>query len=127
MYIDEITKERIKYITFMKLDHISIISSTTEGIEFYKKLGFEVVSYQDRGYDKLYYLSDGETTLEVYVDNNHPKRVTGPEALGLRHISFVTKDIVSFSNQWNCEIKNDKRGNFCFIYDPDGLPIEIRE
>lgn len=107
----------------MLLDHIAIIASSEAGVEFYKGLGFEVISEEDWGYDKLVYLSDGLTTLEIYVDGSHPKRLTKPEALGLRHLGFAVEDIEKFE----VEVKTDKRGRFCFLYDPDGLPIEIRE
>lgn len=111
----------------MLLDHIAIIVSSESGIKFYKELGFEVKSIEDRGYDKLAYMSDGMTTLEIYVDGSHPKRMTKPEALGLRHLGFVVEKIEEFGRKWGVEIKSDKRGKFLFIYDPDGLPIEIRE
>lgn len=107
----------------MLLNHIAIISSTIESIKFYESLGFEVQSFIDRGYDKLYYLNDGMTTLEIYVDSTHPKRLTNPEALGLRHLGLECENIEIF----NVEIKEDRKGRFCFLYDPDGLPIEIRE
>lgn len=107
----------------MLLDHIAIICSSEESISFYSKLGFEVKSFEDRKYDKLIYLSDGMTTLELYVDWRHPARVNNPEALGLRHLGFECEDIERFG----VEVKVDKKGKFCFIYDPDGLPIEIRE
>ena len=111
----------------MLIDHIAIIVSSNAGIDFYKRLGFEIVSHEDRGYDQLVYMSDGMTTLEIYIDSKHPARVTKPEALGLRHLGFKTEDIVKFANSWHAEIKEDIRGRFCFIYDPDGLPLEIRE
>ena len=107
----------------MLLNHIAIIVSSEAGVEFYKSLGFDTVSQEDRGYDKLVYLSDGMTTLEVYIDPKHPKRITAPEALGLRHLGFMVEKIEEFG----VEVKEDKRGKFCFLYDPDGLPIEIRE
>ena len=107
----------------MLLNHIAIISSSIESIKFYEKLGFQVVSDEDRGYDKLIYMNDGLTALEIYVDSTHPKRLSSPEALGLRHLCFESEHIEMF----NAEIKEDKNGRFCFIYDPDGLPIEIRE
>lgn len=107
----------------MLLDHIAIIVSSENNINFYEKLGFKVISLEDRGYDKLAYLSDGMTTLEIYIDPKHPERVPKPEAFGLRHLGFAVEDIEKFG----VEIKEDKRGRFCFIYDPDGLPIEIRE
>jgi len=107
----------------MLLNHIAIICSSDKSIEFYRRLGFEVKSHEDRGYDKLVYLSDGMTTLELYVDGSHPARMINPEALGLRHLCFECEDIEKFG----VEVKEDRRGRFCFIYDPDGLPIEIRE
>lgn len=107
----------------MLLNHIAIIVSSEAGVEFYKELGFEVISEEDRGYDKLVYMSDGLTTLEVYIDTKHPKRITAPEALGLRHLGFSVENIEKFG----VEVKTDNRGKFLFIYDPDGLPIEIRE
>lgn len=107
----------------MLLDHIAIICSTDASIDFYKSLGFEVKFIEDRGYDKLVYMSDGMTTLEIYVDAKHPERVTKPEALGLRHLGFAVENIEKFG----VEVKEDKRGRFCFLYDPDGLPIEIRK
>lgn len=107
----------------MLLDHIAIIASSLESIEFYQSLGFVIKSIEDMGYDHLVYMSDGLTTLEIYVDPSHPKRVTKPEALGLRHLGFIVENIEKFG----VEIKSDNRGRFCFLYDPDGLPIEIRE
>lgn len=105
------------------LNHISLIVSSNKGIEFYKSLGFEIQSQEDRGYDQLVYMSNGMTVLEIYVDPTHPKRLTKPEALGLRHLGFECENIEKFG----VEIKTDKKGRFCFLYDPDGLPIEIRE
>lgn len=111
----------------MLLNHIAIICSSEAGIEFYKKLGFKEESREDRKYDYLVYMSNGMVTLEIYVDKNHPARMTNPEALGLRHLGFEVEKIKEFSEKWKAELKEDKKGRFCFIYDPDGLPIEIRE
>lgn len=111
----------------MLLNHISIIVSSEKNIEFYKKLGFKVQSREDRGYDVLFYLFDGLNVLEIYVDSSHPFRVKNPEALGLRHLCFEVEKIEEFSKKWNVELKEDHKGKFCFIYDLDGLPFEIRE
>lgn len=111
----------------MLLNHIAIICSSETGIEFYKKLGFEEESRENRGYDQVVYMSDGLTTLEIYVDGAHPARMNNPEALGLRHLSFEVEKIEEFGSKWGAEVKTDKRGKFLFIYDPDGLPIEIKE
>ena len=107
----------------MLLNHIAIIVSSEEGVNFYKSLGFNVKSREIRldSHDELLYLSDGLITLEIYKDSTHPKRLANPEAYGLRHLCFQVEDIGE-------NYKLDKNGEkFKFIYDPDGLPIEIRE
>lgn len=104
------------------LNHIAIIVSSEEGVEFYKNLGFEELSREIRptNHDELIYLSNGFLTLEIYKDSTHPKRVTNPEAYGLRHLCFQTENIGD-------DYKVDEKGKSKFIYDPDGQPIEIRE
>lgn len=104
------------------LNHIAIIVSSEDGIDFYKSLGFEELSREIRinCHDELIYLSNGLVTLEIYKDSAHPRRLTNPEACGLRHLCFEVEDIGD-------DYKVDNRGKFKFIYDPDGLPIEIRE
>ena len=106
----------------MTLNHISIIVSSEIGVKFYKDLGFTEISRTARlsCHDELIYLSNGELVLELYKDATHPKRVTNPEAYGLRHLCFTVDHIEG-------ECKTDEKGRFAFIYDPDGLPIELRE
>ena len=65
------------------LNHIAIIVSSEDGIDFYKNLGFEEISREIRNnenHDELIYLDNGLTTLEIYKDPTHPKRITNPEA-----------------------------------------------
>ena len=105
------------------LNHIAIIVSSEAGVDFYKSLGFEEISREVRpdNHDELLYLSNGLLTLEIYKDPTHPKRTSNPEAYGLRHLCFQVEDIGE-------DYKLDKNGyKFKFIYDPDDLPIEIRE
>ena len=104
------------------LNYISIIVSSEEGVDFYKFLGFKEISRDIRPeqHDEVIKLSDGLTTLKIYKDPTHPKRVTNPEAYGLRSLCFKVEKI-------DGECKEDKFGRFKYIYDPDGLPIEIRE
>lgn len=104
------------------LNHIAIIVSSEEGVEFYKNLGFEEKSREARpsNHDELIYLSNGLLMLEIYKDSTHSKRVTNPESYGLRHLCFQTENIGE-------DYKVDAKGKFKFIYDPDGQPIEIRE
>ena len=106
----------------LQLNHIAIIVSSEEGVEFYKKLGFEEISRTERPacHDELIYLSGNNMVLELYKDSTHPKRITNPEAYGLRHLCFNVEDIGD-------DYKIDAKGKFVFITAPDGQPIEIRE
>ena len=107
---------------FVNLNHVAIIVSSEKGVKFYKDLGFFEVSRTIRpeNHDTLVYLENKGLVLEVYVDSTHPKRLTKPEAYGLRHLCFEVDDLGS-------DYKIDSKGKFNFIYDPDGLPIELRE
>ena len=35
----------------------------------------------------------GAVTLEIFIDPNHPERVSGPETKGLRHIAFTADNL----------------------------------
>ena len=48
----------------------------------------------------------GNITLEIFVDPNHPERVNGPEAKGLRHVA-VTVDKIEDLNMEMEEIRTD--------------------
>jgi len=111
----------------MMLNYISIIASSIKSVDFYKRLGFKVKEVMDRGYDVLYLLEQNNCVLKIYIDDNHPKRQCNPECLGLRSLCFNVCDIYAFSLLWDVELKEDKKGLFCYIYDPDNLPIEIRK
>ena len=67
--------------------------------------------------------------LEVFIDPNHPERVSEPEALGLRHIAFVVESLEEVMRDVQCEeIRTDWFGRrFTFTKDPDGQPIELKE
>ena len=110
----------------LKLNSISIIVSSEEGVNFYKSLGFAEVSREVRNeaHDELIYLSNNEITLRIYKDATHPIRNRKPESLGLRYLAFETEDITQFKE---VEIKEDQLGRFIFLNDPDGQPIQIRE
>lgn len=112
----------------MLLNHIAIIVSSEEGVEFYKQFGFKEVSRTVRPeqHDSVVVLDGFNSTLEIFVDRTHPVRVTNPEALGLRHLCFQTEDIDRF--KFNEPIRVNAVGErYSFLKDPDGLPIEIKE
>ena len=113
----------------MELDHIALIVSKEENLAFYEKLGFKEKNRIERGYDTVVFLSCGGVMLEVFIDPNHPARVSGPEALGLRHLCLVVEDLEEVMRAVECEeIRTDWFGRrFTFTKDPDGQPVELKE
>ena len=113
----------------MELDHIALIVSKEENLAFYKKLGFIEKNRIERGYDTVVFMECDGLLLEVFIDPNHPARVSGPEALGLRHIAFVVESLEEVMRDVECEeIRTDWFGRrFTFTKDPDGQPIELKE
>lgn len=111
------------------LDHIALIVSSEESLRFYEKLGFREINRIERLYDAVVFMECGQVVLEVFIDQNHPKRVTNPEARGLRHVAFVVEDLEQVVKNIECEeIKTDWFGRrFTFTKDPDGQPIELKE
>ena len=122
-----------------KQHHIAVISSDWDKArEFYvEKLGFRLTRevYRPGNGDYLRMLSQGDTTLELFIRPDAPQRVTDPEAMGLRHLAFRVEDIepvVRWLNGMGIEtetIREDKvnGGRFTFFRDPDGLPLELHE
>ena len=111
------------------LDHIALIVSKEENLAFYERLGFKEIKRIERGYDTVVFMEQGALLLEVFVDPNHPARVSGPEALGLRHLCLVVESLKEVMREVECEeIRTDWFGRrFTFTKDPDGQPIELKE
>ncbi|KAI3344786.1 VOC family protein [Clostridium botulinum] len=122
-----------------KIHHVAIIVSDYEkSKDFYvNKLGFNIIreNYRsDRGDYKLD-LKLGDCELEIFGMENSPKRVSRPEACGLRHLAFKVgciEEIISELNKKGIEtepIRIDEFTNkkMTFFFDPDGLPLELHE
>jgi len=112
------------------LDHIAIIVSSENSVDFYKKLGFSEKSRIDRDYDIIVFLTGFGITLEIFVDPTHPERVTHPEAMGLRHISLKVDNLFSTIKELKLDFETIREINgvhYTFLKDPDGLPIEFHE
>lgn len=81
------------------LDHIAIIISNENNLEFYKKFGFVETRRFTRAYDTVVFMEctgntiNSSVVLEIFIDKNHPARVSNPEAIGLRHIAFTVTDL----------------------------------
>ena len=111
------------------LDHIALIVSSEESLRFYEKFGFKETKRINREYDTVVFMECEQVILEIFIDPNHPERVTGPEAKGLRHIAFTVDCIEKIAESIECEdVRTDWFGSrFTFCKDPDGQPIELKE
>jgi glyoxylase I family protein len=120
--------------------HVAIICSDYQSSKhFYTQvLGLEIVSeiYREKrdSYKLDLKVPDG-TQIELFSFPNSPKRLSYPEACGLRHLAFAVADIDgAIAHLQHLEIAVEpvrvdeitgKR--FAFFADPDGLPIELYE
>ena len=125
---------------FDSIHHIAIIASDYDKAkEFYvDKLGFKVkreVERKERE-DFIIFLDAGDNIeIELFIEKNPPERVTRPEARGLRHLAFRVDDIYKSVEELTKrgieteEIRIDPLNgkHMTFFFDPDGLPLEIRE
>ena len=125
---------------FDSIHHIAIIASDYDKAkEFYvDKLGFKVkreVERKERE-DFIIFLDVGDNIeIELFIEKNPPERVTRPEARGLRHLAFKVDDIYKSVEELKKrgieteEIRTDPLNgkHMTFFFDPDGLPLEIRE
>lgn len=111
------------------LDHIALIVSSEESLNFYQKLGFKETKRIERLYDTVVFMRCGQVILEIFIDPKHPERVSEPEAKGLRHIAFSVDSLDEVRKEFECEeIRTDWFGRrFTFTKDPDGQPIELIE
>jgi len=107
------------------LDHIAIIISREEHIDFYRQLGFSELQRFERKNDVVVLMTCGMVTLEIFIDPTHPARISSPEANGLRHIAFMVDNFDTIAVE--CEpVRRDWFGRrFKFCKDPDGQPIEL--
>ena len=89
----------------------------------------------ERGSYKTDLALNGQYLIELFSFPDPPKRMSYPEAAGLRHLAFEVDDIdeavggLDRSGISHESIRTDdytlKR--FVFFSDPDGLPIELYE
>lgn len=119
--------------------HIAIIASDEQrALDFYiNKLGFtlEKETWRPAQQDYLRMLRLGDTVIELFIHPDAPQRVTGPEALGLRHLAFRVTDIEAARDWLNSRgietepIHDDTAngGRYVFFRDPDGQPLELHD
>lgn len=123
-----------------KIHHIAIICSDYQKSKnFYTNiLGLKIIREVYREKRESYKLDlslNGIYIIELFSFPNPPKRVSRPEAQGLRHLAFEVENIELAINQLaekgiNTEpVRVDEYTNkrFTFFSDPDDLPIELYE
>ena len=123
-----------------QVHHIAIICSDYERSKrFYTEaLGFTIIREICRAERQSYKLDlalNGHYVIELFSFPNPPKRVSRPEATGLRHLAFEVDSIeetILHLQKLSIEaepVRMDKVTfkKFTFINDPDGLPIEFYE
>ena len=124
----------------MKIHHIAIICSDyMVSKKFYTEiLGLKIISEvyrEERQSYKLDLAIDNHYVIELFSFPNPPRRMSQPEACGLRHIAFSVEDVEQkrqefISKSLACEeIRIDEftEKKFFFTQDPDGLPLEFYE
>jgi glyoxylase I family protein len=122
------------------LHHAAIICSDYPlSKSFYTEiLSFEIIleTYRaERDSYKLDLAIPGGSQIELFSFPSPPRRVSHPEACGLRHLAFTVSDLDQqvadlFSKGVSVEpirVDPTTERRFTFFADPDGLPIEFYE
>ena len=122
------------------IHHIAIICSNYEvSKKFYTEiLGLQIIAEHYRAERQSYKLDlklGDQYVIELFSFPNPPKRLSRPEAAGLRHLAFAVGDLeksILHLNENGISTEpirvdqfTDKR--FTFFADPDGLPLELYE
>ena len=121
------------------IHHIAIIVSNYEvSKNFYVNiLGFKIIreNYREERNSYKLDLKIGNSEIELFSMDECPKRLTRPEACGLRHLAFYVNNIEDVIAELNSKgivtepIRIDEYTGkkFTFFNDPDGLPLELHE
>ncbi|GHA52595.1 VOC family protein [Photobacterium aphoticum] len=122
------------------IHHVAIICSDyPRSKAFYTEvLGLKVIAETYREHRQSYKLDlalPNGNQIELFSFPEPPKRVSQPEAQGLRHLAFVVKSVsasVEYLQAKGVEVEpirtDELTGkSFTFFSDPDGLPLELYE
>lgn len=122
-----------------EIHHVAIIASDYErSKDFYvNKLGLPLVRevYREERKDHILTLLVGGVEVELFVMENPPKRMTNPEARGLRHLAFRVENVERAAAELNAlgiatepvRVDPYTGGRMTFFRDPDDLPLELHE
>lgn len=124
-----------------KVHHIAIIASDYEKSKrFYTEvLGCTIIAEhyrEERASYKLDLALNGEYLIELFSFSKPPKRLSYPEACGLRHLAFATtksieselRDLKTKGVKTTELLVDEYTGKkMAFFFDPDELPLELYE
>lgn len=123
-----------------RIHHIAIIASDYEkSKKFYTEVvGLAIINEVYRKERDSYMLDlalNGEYIIELFSFPETPKRLSYPEATGLRHLAFAVDDVAATvkelqdkgvkTTEVQIDAKTGKR--MAFFFDPDDLPLELSE
>jgi len=123
----------------MQIHHVAIIASDyPRSKDFYTRiLGFEIIleTYREERQSHKLDLRVGHAQIELFSFPGAPKRLTNPEALGLRHLCFSVTDLDHKRAELlghglaleEIRIDPTTGKRYFFFRDPDDLPLEIYE
>ncbi len=123
----------------MDIHHVAIISSDyARAKDFYARiLGFEIVreTYREERDSYKLDLRVGDAQIELFSFPNPPRRVSNPEARGLRHLAFVAPDFDQTRTRLldagleleEVRIDPTTGKRYFFFRDPDDFPLELVE
>ncbi|MBC6696559.1 SMU1112c/YaeR family gloxylase I-like metalloprotein [Hymenobacter puniceus] len=127
-------------LPLLHVHHIAIIAANyVRSKHFYTEvLGLRVIRevYREARQSWKLDLALGEQyIIELFSFPNPPRRLTQPEATGLRHLAFAVSNIEATVRHLSTHgiisepIRVDEftGRRFTFIEDPDGLPLEFYE
>ncbi len=127
-------------MTVRGLHHVAVICSDyPESKRFYTEvLGLGILSETHRAERDSYKLDlevPGGTRIELFSFPAAPRRLSYPEACGLRHLAFTVRDLdeeVAGLTARGVAVEAVRMDGltgkrFTFFADPDGLPIELYE
>ena len=123
-----------------KIHHIAIIASDyVRSLDFYTRvLGLKIIAENYRASRESYKTDlalGNDYVIELFSFPDPPKRLTRPEATGLRHLAFEVDSLDEAIGELEANgikyepIRTDEYTGkrFLFFQDPDGLPIEFYE
>lgn len=127
-------------LNLKSIHHVAIICSDYQASKYFytKVLGLKILKETYRANRNSYKLDlsvNDKYQIELFSFPDPPKRITDPEASGLRHLSFEVDDLYKALEELNrlnivtesLRLDELTGKNFVFFSDPDGLPIELYE